>query len=115
MSAKRKTLQGHVEIPGVCFTRKPEGVLRRTLSAGHYGEHRHFYSGALRNGARRHELAASAWRRRPTEDSRRRVLVGDRRRGRAADLHDVAQVDVEAGEDDRPRSRTASKSVVLSQ
>lgn len=63
MSAQRETLQGHVDIPGVCFIRQPEGVLRCTLQAGHYGEHRHFYSGELRNGVR----TGTSWPRRPGE------------------------------------------------
>lgn len=46
-----------VEIPGICFIRKPEDVLRCTLSAGHYGDHRHFYSGEFRNGVR----VGTAW------------------------------------------------------
>ncbi|MFD4713993.1 hypothetical protein ACFWN5_30550 [Streptomyces sp. NPDC058430] len=39
MSAQRKTLQEHVEIPGSCFIRQPES----TLSPGHHGERRHIY------------------------------------------------------------------------
>ncbi|MFF2504114.1 hypothetical protein ACFVTY_12175 [Streptomyces sp. NPDC058067] len=33
------------------LTIPPEGVLRCILSVGHYGEHRHFQSGELRNGS----------------------------------------------------------------
>ncbi|MGW4388188.1 hypothetical protein [Streptomyces sp. NPDC004685] len=63
MSAKRQALVTHVEIPGICFIRKPEGAMRCTLSAGHYGEHKHFYSGELRNGFR----IGTSWPRRPGE------------------------------------------------
>jgi hypothetical protein len=52
MSASRKTLQEHVEIPGICFIRQPESALRCTLSAARYRDHQHFYSGELRNGFR---------------------------------------------------------------
>ncbi|RVU14820.1 hypothetical protein EOT10_40230 [Streptomyces antnestii] len=63
MSARRKTSEEHVEIPGICFIRQPEGTRRCTLSAGHYGEHRHFYSGELRDGVR----AGTSWPSRPGE------------------------------------------------
>ncbi|MFF1399348.1 hypothetical protein ACFVZD_36815 [Streptomyces sp. NPDC058287] len=63
MSARWETLQGHVEIPGICFIRQPESTLRCTLSAGHYGEHRHFYSGELRDGVR----VGTSWPRRGSE------------------------------------------------
>ncbi|MFF1360263.1 hypothetical protein [Streptomyces sp. NPDC058297] len=52
MSQQHTTAERHVEIPGICFIRQPESTRRCTLSAGHYGEHRHFYSGELRNGFR---------------------------------------------------------------
>ncbi|MET7665987.1 hypothetical protein ABZS99_46000 [Streptomyces sp. NPDC005463] len=61
MSAIRKTLEQHVEIPGICFIRKPDGAMRCTLQAGYGGEHRHFYSGELRNGVR----TGTSWPRRP--------------------------------------------------
>ncbi|MET7846631.1 hypothetical protein ABZT45_51115 [Streptomyces sp. NPDC005356] len=50
-------------IPGICFIRKPDGAMRCTLSAGHGGEHRHFYSSELRNGVR----TGTTWPRRPGE------------------------------------------------
>ncbi|MCX4641467.1 MULTISPECIES: hypothetical protein [unclassified Streptomyces] len=52
MSAKPATPEQHVEIPGICFIRQPEGARRCTLSAGHHGDHQHFYSGEFRNGFR---------------------------------------------------------------
>ncbi|MET7520729.1 hypothetical protein ABZS88_47050 [Streptomyces sp. NPDC005480] len=63
MSAKPQTLQPHVQIPGICFIRQPESTRRCTLSAGHGGEHKHFYSGPLTNGFR----AGTSWPRRPGE------------------------------------------------
>ncbi|UDM05427.1 hypothetical protein [Streptomyces longhuiensis] len=63
MSAQRTTLEGYVEIPGICFVREPESARRCTLSAGHGGVHRHFYSGSLTNGFR----AGTSWPRRPGE------------------------------------------------
>ncbi|RVU20812.1 hypothetical protein EOT10_25995 [Streptomyces antnestii] len=63
MSTTRDTSARHVEIPGICFIRQPEGVLRCTLPADHCGEHRHYYSGELHNGAR----AGTSWPRRPRE------------------------------------------------
>ncbi|MFH8737962.1 hypothetical protein [Streptomyces sp. NPDC017964] len=63
MSCKRTATAEHIEIPGICFIRQPEGVRRCTLSAGHYGEHRHFYSGELRNGFR----VGTSWPRRGDE------------------------------------------------
>ncbi|MFD7781007.1 hypothetical protein [Streptomyces sp. NPDC059753] len=63
MSQQRTTAARYVEIPGVCFIRKLESTLRCTLSAGHYGEHKHFYSGELRNGVR----VGTSWPRRPGE------------------------------------------------
>ncbi|WP_329059381.1 hypothetical protein OG511_42335 [Streptomyces sp. NBC_01453] len=63
MSARRKTLQEHVEIPGICFIRQPESVLRCTLFAGHYSDHQYFYSGELRNGFR----VGTTWPRREGE------------------------------------------------
>ncbi|MFB8000142.1 hypothetical protein ACFC4G_46165 [Streptomyces sp. NPDC056002] len=62
MSTQRTTLQ-HVQIPGTCFIRQPESTLRCTLSAGHGGEHRHFYSGPLRGGFR----VGTSWPRRARE------------------------------------------------
>ncbi|MER7197466.1 hypothetical protein CG723_44275 [Streptomyces sp. CB01635] len=53
----------HVEIPGICFIRQPEGALRCTLSAGHGGENKHSYSGPLRNGFR----VGTTWPRRSGE------------------------------------------------
>ncbi|MFB8272924.1 hypothetical protein ACFC96_40935 [Streptomyces sp. NPDC055955] len=64
MSPKRTAAAEHVEIPGICFIRQPDGVRRCTLSAGHGGDkHRHFYSGELRNGFR----VGTSWPRRPGE------------------------------------------------
>ncbi|MFE6963379.1 hypothetical protein [Streptomyces sp. NPDC057696] len=63
MSAQRKTLQEHVEIPGICFIRQEESRLRCILSAGHHGEFRHFYSGPLIHGFR----AGTSWPCRPGE------------------------------------------------
>lgn len=63
MSAKPQTLQEHVDIPGICFIRQPESTLRCTLSAGHGGEHKHFYSGPLTHGFR----AGTSWPRRSGE------------------------------------------------
>ncbi|WP_405649717.1 hypothetical protein OG581_52190 [Streptomyces sp. NBC_01386] len=63
MSAKPSAREQHVEIPGMCFIRQPEGTRRCTLSAGHPGDHRHYYSGELRNGFR----VGTSWPRRPRE------------------------------------------------
>ncbi|MET7931940.1 hypothetical protein ABZT43_51020 [Streptomyces sp. NPDC005349] len=63
MSQQRTTAERHVGIPGICCIRKPDGAMRCTLSAGHGGEHRHFFSGELRNGVR----TGTTWPRRPGE------------------------------------------------
>ncbi|MCX4649511.1 hypothetical protein ACWGDS_43885 [Streptomyces sp. NPDC055059] len=63
MSQQRTTAERHVEIPGICFIRQPESTLRCTMSAGHYGEHRNFYSGPLTHGFR----AGTSWPSRPGE------------------------------------------------
>ncbi|MER7201904.1 hypothetical protein CG723_40765 [Streptomyces sp. CB01635] len=63
MSAQQKTPQEHVEIPGICFIRQPEGTRRCTLSAGHHGAHRHFYSGSICDGFH----VGTSWPRRPGE------------------------------------------------
>ncbi|MGW6357969.1 hypothetical protein ACWFR5_23075 [Streptomyces sp. NPDC055092] len=52
-----------MEIPGTCFIRQPESTLRCTLSAAHYGDHQHSYSGPLRNGFR----VGTTWPRRSGE------------------------------------------------
>ncbi|MGW6747660.1 hypothetical protein [Streptomyces sp. NPDC055006] len=63
MSAKPMTEPQWVQIPGICFIRKPDAAMRCTLSAGHCRDHQHFYSGELRNGFR----LGTTWPRRAGE------------------------------------------------
>jgi hypothetical protein len=64
MNTKPKTeARDWMEIPGICFMRKPDGVRRCTLWPDHPGDHKHVYSRELRGGVR----LGTAWPRREGE------------------------------------------------
>lgn len=63
MSPKPTSQLPWVQIPGICFMRKPDGAMRCTFHPDHRSDHRNVYSGPLTNGFR----AGTGWPRRPGE------------------------------------------------